>query len=97
MPCFLGCLSLGFPRLVLFLVWLFGGNYLASAFSSFVWPLLGFLFLPLTTLAFVYATHSFGAPHGLEPFGWILVGLAAAADLGLIGGGGHSARRWRNR
>lgn len=96
MPCLVGCLAVAFPRLALFLVWLFGGGYLAQAYEHWIWPLLGFVFLPLTTLAFAFGVISLGDPGAMPPLGWLLVGLAAAADLGLIGGGGRSARRWRH-
>ncbi|MEQ9498293.1 MAG: hypothetical protein RIT81_15580 [Deltaproteobacteria bacterium] len=92
----LGCLGLLFPRFVLVLVWLFGGGYIGRAFESFLWPVLGFFFLPLTTLAFVYAMNSLGTPGAVPPLGWVLVGLAALSDLGLIGNG-ERARRRRNQ
>lgn len=94
MPCLLGCLALASPRFVLFLVWLFGGNYLLRPFGTWLWPVLGFLFLPLTTLAFAYAFNSLGHGGQIPPFGWLLTGLAVLADAGLIGGG-HS--QWRKR
>lgn len=95
MPCLVGCIALAFPRLAVFLVWLFGGNYFDRAYDEWYWPLLGFFFFPLTTLGFAYANNSIGAPGEVTPFGWLLVGLAFAADIGLIGGGHSGARRWR--
>lgn len=97
MPCLVGCLALAFPRVALFFVWLFGGNYLSRAYDHFVWPLLGFLFLPLTTLTFAFAVNSIGRDGTPTPFGWLLVALAVLGDLGLLGGGGRSARGWRTR
>ena len=38
------------PRLAIFLIWLFGDR-MSIAFDSFWWGLLGFIFLPWTTLA----------------------------------------------
>ena len=78
------------------MVWLFGGNYLARAYDTWLFVVLGFLFLPLTTLAFAYGMNSLGQPGQMPPLGWLLVALAAAADLGLIGGGGRSAQRWQS-
>jgi len=96
MPCFVGCLALAFPRFALFLVWLLGGSYLERAFEHWLWPFLGFLFLPLTTLAFAYGTNSLG--HGqMTPLGWLLVLLGLVVDLGLWGGGGRDAYRYRQR
>jgi hypothetical protein len=96
MPCLLGCLALAFPRLAVFLTWLLGGDYLARAYEAPVWPLLGFVFLPLTTLTFAYGMNSLGAPGQMSPLGWLLVGLSAATDLGLLGGGRLSARRYQS-
>lgn len=96
MPFLLGCLGLAFPRFVLVLVWLFGGGYIGRAFDSVVWPVLGFLFLPLTTLAFVYSMNSLGAPGEVPPLGWVLIALAGLSDLGLIGNG-ERGRRHRSR
>jgi hypothetical protein len=96
MPCLIGCLALAFPRFAVFLVWLFGGNYLTRAFDSFIWPLLGFLFFPLTTLAFAYGMNSIGNPREMEPLGWVLVVIALVMDVGLIGNGGRTAARERD-
>jgi hypothetical protein len=94
-PCLIGCLALAFPRLAVVLVWLFGGGYLARAYESSLWPILGFIFLPLTTLTFAYAMNSLGEPGAMSPLGWLLVGLSVAADLGMVGGGRSGARRWK--
>ena len=94
MPLLLGCLALAFPRVVLFLVWLMGGNYLESTYPNRLWLLLGFLLLPLTTLAFAFASHSLAQGTSLSPLGWLVTGLAVLLDLGLLG---HSHRRYRSR
>ena len=92
MPLALGCLALVFPRLAIVLVWLFGGGYLERAIESGFWLLCGFLFLPLTTLAFAYSMNSLGPPGEIPPLGWVLVIVAAMIDLGLTGKGQRSAR-----
>jgi hypothetical protein len=97
MPCLMGCLALSFPRLVLFLVWLFGGGYLERAYGGVLLPLLGFFFLPLTTLAFAYSSHSLSAGGHLSALGWLITVVALLIDIGLLGGGGRSAQRWRER
>lgn len=96
MGCLIGCLALAFPRVALVLVWLFGPpSYLSAPFPGDVWPILGFFFLPTTTLAFAFASNSI-APYGeVSAFGWLLVVVALLLDLGLLGGGSRAARRKR--
>jgi hypothetical protein len=87
--CFLILLGLISPRLVLFCLWLFT-NYLSRAFDSWFWPTLGFLFLPMTTLAYAVAENEF---HGLDGIGLVILLVGFAADLGLFGFGARSRRR----
>lgn len=75
-------LALLVPRLLLLVLWL-TSNYL-DVFASALWPLLGFLFLPLTTLAYAFALHAGGGLHGVN---LVLVAIAALVDLGALGGG----------
>jgi hypothetical protein len=59
-------------------------DYIGRAYETTIWPLLGFLFMPLTTLAYAYAINSNGSVAG----GYlIVVVLAVLIDLGIIGGG----------
>ena len=66
------------PRIALLLVWIFGDR-VELAFDSWVWPLLGLLLLPWTTLAYVFA---WGPVQGVSGWGWVLVALGIALDLG---------------
>jgi hypothetical protein len=79
------------PRLVLFCAWLLSNWY--SAFSSSLLALLGFLFLPWTSLAWM---HTFFHNHGQLDGGYVvLVALGVLMDIGVFGGGGRAgARRW---
>ena len=97
MPCLVGCLALVFPRLALFFVWLFGGDYLARVYEYWIIPVIGWFLLPLTTLAVAFGMNSMGQPGKMEPVGWVLVALALAADLGLIGGSRRATIEWRVR
>ena len=73
-----------FPRLAIILVVIFS-DYLGEAFTTWVWPLLGFFFMPLTTLAYAWAWHI--QPQGsVSGIGLVVVVLAALFDLGIIGG-----------
>ncbi|MCB9579657.1 MAG: hypothetical protein H6717_21690 [Polyangiaceae bacterium] len=95
MPCLVGCIAVAFPRFALFLVWFVNHGYLSRAFGSWLLPLLGFFFLPLTTLAFAFGINSLGQPGQMPPLGWLLTAIALLMDLGLIGGSGRSAQRYR--
>jgi hypothetical protein len=82
MPCLVGCLALLFPRLAIIGLVIFS-DYIGDAFQTWIWPLLGFIFMPLTTLAYAYAINSSGSVAG---FHLVLVVLAVLVDLGIIGG-----------
>jgi hypothetical protein len=92
MPCFLGCLAIFFPRVVLVLIWLLS-NYLQHAYQTLLWPLLGFIFMPVTTLAYAFAINANGQLNGIY---LVIFVVAVLIDLGLMGGSAHSSRR-RNR
>ena len=90
MPCLLGCLALSAPRFVIVLVVLFS-DYIGDAYESNLWPFLGFLFMPLTTLAYAFAMHQ---GHGqMTGFGLAVVITAVIVDLGLFGTSAKKARR----
>ena len=93
MPCFLGCLALLTPRVVILAVWIFS-DWLGRAYDGWIWPVLGFLFMPLTTLAYAWALNSHGSIEGFQLF---VIVVAVLVDLGVIGGGGREARRRRRR
>lgn len=92
MPCLLIILFLAFPRIALLLLFIFS-NYLQRAYHGLILPLLGFLFLPLTTLAYAWMVNA-----GLPTTGVNLLILITAVviDLGGIGSGEYHRRtRWR--
>ena len=95
MPCLIGCFALFMPRLAIVLVWLFGGNYLGSAYQTVIWPFLGFLFMPLTTLAYAWAWHQ--GNGSVAGFGLVVVVIAVLLDLGLLGTSESSRRSTRLR
>jgi hypothetical protein len=72
-------LSAGFigPRFALLLWWIFGDK-VDAAFSSFIWPFLGLLFLPWTTLAYVLA---WGPINDVSGLGWFVVALGLFLDV----------------
>jgi hypothetical protein len=95
MPCLVGCLALFMPRLAIVLVAIFS-DYLGQAYNhNILWPVLGFFFLPLTTLAYAWAWHQGGG--SVSGIGLIVTVLAVLCDLGLIGTGHRGRRYYRER
>jgi hypothetical protein len=80
--CLVVVLALLTPRLIMVLMWLFS-NYLSHAYGTWVWPLLGFFFLPTTTIAFAIAQNEFG---GFRGWGAVITVLGVLFDLGVLGG-----------
>lgn len=69
------------PRGVLVVLWLSG--YLERAYDTAIWPLMGFVFLPLTTITYAWVINSHGQVEGLYTVG---LTLAVLADLGVLSG-----------
>ncbi|MEP7365045.1 MAG: hypothetical protein ABI972_17470 [Acidobacteriota bacterium] len=89
----MGCLALLvvflFPRVTLALIWFFS-NYLQRAFhGGLLAPLLGFLFLPLTTLVYAWEINN-GMPTAGINLLWLLI--AVIIDLGGLGSGAKQSR-----
>jgi len=93
MPILVGCLALGAPRLAIFLVVLFS-DYIGDAYATTIWPLLGFFFMPLTTLSYAFAINSNGSVEGLY---LVVVVVCVLLDLGLVGAGSKGASSSRAR
>jgi hypothetical protein len=86
--CLFASVLAGAPRFAFLLWWFFQPARINATFSSFLWPLLGLLFLPWTTLTYVMVY-----PRGINGFDWVWLGLALVIDLGTYGGGAQSRRR----
>jgi hypothetical protein len=94
MPCLVGCLALFTPRLAIVLVVIFS-DYIGQAYQTWIWPLLGFFFMPLTTLAYAWAINAHGSVSGVY---LVAVVLAVLIDLGLLGTGAHGGQhKWRKK
>jgi hypothetical protein len=91
--CLFAIVALITPRFILVFLWLFT-NYLNTAFSSGWWGLLGFFFLPTTTIAYAIAQNEFTTvTGGIEAMGIVLIVLGIVIDLGLLGGSGRGVAR----
>ncbi len=85
--CFL-TIALTAPRLGIGLLWIFT-DYINRAFDNWVLPLLGFLFLPFTTLSYVV----FFTPGGnLTPFEMAITIFAFLVDISAYFGGANKGR-----
>ena len=89
MPCFIGCLALATPRLAIVLVVIFS-DYIGRAYDTMLWPLLGFVFMPMTTLVYAWAINARGSVDGIY---LVVLVLAVLLDLGLIGGSARARRQ----
>jgi len=88
MPCCLIIAVLAFPRIVLVCMFLFS-TYLQRAYHGLIVPILGFIFLPLTTIAYAWFTNTHQPIQGFNLL--ILIG-AVLLDVGGIGGGAFRRR-----
>lgn len=86
MACLFALLSGFFPRLGLVIVWIFTDE-VDQAFDGFILPLLGLIFLPLTTLVYALLWAPLGGVDGIE---WFWVVLAFLFDIGALGAGARS-------
>ncbi len=92
MPCLLLLGVLAIPRTIIVLLVIFT-DYIGKAFDSFLWPLLGFFFMPTTTLAWAWMVNTRDGKAGGVHL--IIVVIAVLLDLGVIGGGRSSLARRR--
>lgn len=89
MPCLVLVIVLAFPRVALVLLFLFT-HYLERAYHGLIVPLIGFFFLPLTTLAYAWLTNSHRPMEGVN---LIILIVAVVIDVGGLGGGEWHRRR----
>ena len=83
------------PRVVGVFWWIFQPLRWQSAFSSFfgggnlwwLWPVLGIVFLPWTTIMYVIV-----APGGIASWDWLWLGLMLVADIASYSSGAGRKR-----
>jgi hypothetical protein len=66
------------PRVVFLIVWIARPAYVNAVFDSFIFPLLGLIFLPFTTLIWLFLD---APPVGVHGFDWVWIVLAVLMDL----------------
>ena len=87
MGCIFAIIALAVPRVMMFFAFLLT-NWFGRAFDSLLWPILGFVFMPYTTLAYMAAMLNNN--HTLSG-GWLALFIVAIiVDTGHWGGGGFT-------
>ena len=88
MCCAFTTLVLLGPRFAGLIWWLVQpARWMAAFNGSWLWPVLGLVFLPWLTLMFVIVS-----PAGINGLDWLWLGLALLADIGFYAGGGFRRR-----
>ena len=82
MCCFFTALLVAGPRLAILVWWIYSPVYITNLFQTWIWPFLGLIFLPWTTLMYMVV-----APGSIIGFDWILLGLGVFADMATYFGG----------
>ena len=65
------------PRLVLIIMWIVGPR-INNTFETFIWPLLGLIFVPYTTIMYVLV---WSPATGVVGWDWLWIGLGVWMDL----------------
>ena len=86
MPCLVALLAVLFPRVVIVVLYFFT-NFFEGVYNSLLLPLLGFIILPITLLAYTWMVK---INQPVDAFFLVVMVVAIVLDLGLLGG---SARR----
>jgi hypothetical protein len=88
--CLVLLIALAFPRAAIVLLALFT-SWFRGVFDTLLIPILGFIFLPYTTLAYSLVVKVWGGTWSFWPV--VFTGLAILLDLGVVGGAGSRRRR----
>jgi hypothetical protein len=77
MGCLFALITVLSPRLGIIILWVFT-NYVQLAFDTWIWPLLGLIFLPWTTVMYILVAAPVG---GITVWGWLFVAIGLLMDL----------------
>ena len=75
--CLLAMAAAFAPRIVLVIMWIVGPR-VNAAFDTFIFPLLGLIFLPYTTIMYVLVWNPVGGVHGWD---WLWIALGVWLDF----------------
>lgn len=79
MGCLFLLLMMISPRLGTIFLWAFTDYVVPRSFDTWLWPLLGLIFLPWTTLLYILVAAPIG---GVSFWGWLFVILGLLMDIG---------------
>ncbi len=79
--CLFAVLLAGAPRLAFLLWWIVQPHRMQLTFGTFIWPLVGLIFVPWTTIMYVLVY-----PGGINGLDWLWLGLALAIDVSTYAG-----------
>jgi hypothetical protein len=88
-----GCLTAFvamFSRMALLIFWISRPVAWNATFSTWIFPCLGFLFLPFTTMIYAWLMQGVG---GIQGWDWLWLGLALFSDLATIASAGYANRQ----
>jgi hypothetical protein len=85
MCCFFTTLVFLGPRFAFLVYWLFLPGKVNAAFNTWIWPLLGLIFLPWATLMYVIV-------FPINNLDWLWIGLAVFFDIAWYAGGAGRKR-----
>jgi hypothetical protein len=88
-----GCLTAfvsSFSRIMLLMYWIARPAQMNLAFNTFIIPCLGFMFLPITTMVYVWLMQGVG--NSIQGLDWLWLILAVLLDVATIGSAGYANR-----
>ena len=89
MGCLFAIFAGAFPRVATLILWLARPLLFEAAFGgAWLWPVLGIVFLPITTLFYVVLW----SPAGLVGWDWFWLFLAFMLDVGGAASSGYANR-----
>ena len=90
MPCMFAISALLFPRVLIAILWFFT-DWFTGVFNSLLWPILGFIFMPVTMLWYSFVINN----RGGEWTTWniVILVIAILIDMGSWGGGYKNRNR----
>ena len=89
MACLFVIFGSFFPRIADVLIWIARPTLVANAFGDFfLWPVLGIVFLPFTTLLYLVMWKA----DGLSGFDFVILLLAVVLDVTHLGASSYANR-----